>query len=304
MTAHGLQVLRAYEAAYSGSGTLIAHAHRRLTTVLQSAQRIPFDDSSRFVLFSDSHRGNNGRIDAFAQNESLFLSALNHYYQGGYTYIEVGDGDELWKTWTFQDIRLAHGSVFDLMHRFDREGRLHLVLGNHDIRDKECRRVDKDGLVAHEAWVLRHSKTGQEILVVHGHQADLASDHLYRFSRLVVSQVWRRLQLLGLAGVTGKASHIWRLKKIEQTIFSWIKAHGQIVICGHTHRPMSAVHGAPPYFNTGSCVIPGLITGLEIQDGEVSLVSWSSTRQLLAAPRKLRALLISPASRTQTQRRR
>ena len=72
-------------------------AHRRLTEVFRRARRVPFNDSSRIVFFSDCHRGNNGKADDFAKNAELFLHALGHYYREGFTYIEVGDGDDLWK---------------------------------------------------------------------------------------------------------------------------------------------------------------------------------------------------------------
>jgi hypothetical protein len=64
---------------------------------------------------------------------------------------------------------------------------------------------------------------------------------------------------------------------------------------------MFAAHGAPPYFNTGSCVSPGYITGLEIQNGEIMPVKWFARsdvgqdgspnieRALMASPRKLRS---------------
>lgn len=77
------------------SDGLRARSDRRLTEVFGAAEHLIFDDSSRFVFFSDLHRGNNSRADAFAGNEDLFLQALSRYYREGFTYIEVGDGDEL-----------------------------------------------------------------------------------------------------------------------------------------------------------------------------------------------------------------
>ena len=62
---------------------LHAFTYRRLTEVFESAKQVPFDDSSRFIFFSDCHRGNNNRIDAFARNEELFLRVLTHYYDEG-----------------------------------------------------------------------------------------------------------------------------------------------------------------------------------------------------------------------------
>ena len=70
-----------------------------------------------------------------------------------------------------------------------------------------------------------------------------------------------------------------------------------MLIAGHTHRPRFPKKGSPPYFNDGSCVHPRCITGIEIQDGEISLIKWSLlarkggalyvTREVLAGPEAL-----------------
>jgi hypothetical protein len=65
---------------------------KRLTEVFRSSQEIPFDDGSKFILFSDCHRSNNSWADDFANNQSLFFFALQHYFKDGFTYIELGDG--------------------------------------------------------------------------------------------------------------------------------------------------------------------------------------------------------------------
>jgi len=173
-------------------------------------------------------------------------------------------------------------------------------VGNHDIQDGRRHRVEKDGLIAHEGLVLRHSRNRQQIFVVHGHQVDFKSDRLYAMGRLVARHVWRRLQLLGVGSGPSRAHDTRNRGMIQRRIIAWLQANRQIVICGHTHRPMCAAYGAPPYFNTGSCVYSGYITGLEIRDGEITLVMWSAKpgmrhrealrieRQLLARPRRLR----------------
>ena len=276
-------------------------AHRRLTEVFEAAERVPFDDSSRFVFFSDCHRGDNSRADGFARNEELFLHALNHYYREGFTYIEVGDGDELWKNRRFSAIRRAHGRIFDLLHQFDRQSRLHLIVGNHDIQGNQRNRVEKDGIIAHEGVILHHCRTGQQILVVHGHQVDFKSDRLHAVGRFAARYFWRRLQLLGLGSGPSRAYDSQNREKIRRRVIEWLQANRRIVICGHTHRPMCAAYGTPPYFNTGSCVYSGYITGLEIQNGEIALVKWSARpearqkrgtqrieREPMAPPRKLR----------------
>ena len=47
-----------------------------------------------------------------------------------------------------------------------------------------------------------------------------------------------------------------------------------ILITGHTHRPMAGSKEVP-YFNTGSCVHPAGITGIEIEHRCITLVKWS-----------------------------
>ena len=271
-------------------------AYHRLDAVFMIAPTVFFDDTTRLVFFSDTHRGDNSRLDAFSANETLFLHALQHYYQNGFTYIEVGDGDELWKNHHFHTIRAAHSQVFEWLHRFDGQQRLHLLFGNHDISGSKCQQVHKDGLLAREGLILQHRRTGQQIFVTHGHQADLKSDICYPLSRMAVRRVWRRLQAWRLAPVASPNAEERVPRSFERYLMEWSARNSRALICGHTHRITSAVYGETPYFNTGHCVTPGVITGLEIQNGEIGLVRWQATperalpfhREVLHTPCKLK----------------
>lgn len=251
-------------------------ATARLNEAFRSAKVVPFDDSSRFIFFSDCHRGDNSRADSFVRNKELYLYALTHYYRAGFTYVEVGDGDELWKNRKFSDIQRAHQGVFDLFHKFNQGHRLHLILGNHDLQDSRGQRLEKDGIPAHEGLILRHTRTGQRIFVVHGHQADFVSDRLAVMGRLLVRHLWKPLQILGLIGTTSLEYDTRKRGKIEQRLIEWVEDNQLITICGHTHRPTLTCNGAAPYFNAGSCIYPGYITGLELQDGQLMLVKWTA----------------------------
>jgi hypothetical protein len=61
------------------------YASERLTDVFESAEEIPFDDSSKLVFFSDCHRGDNSWSDDLAHNQTLFWYALKRYYEDGFT---------------------------------------------------------------------------------------------------------------------------------------------------------------------------------------------------------------------------
>lgn len=288
---------------------------KRLTNVFQSAQEISFDDTSKFILFSDCHRGDNGWADDFADNQNLFFHALNHYYKFGFTYIENGDGDELWENRKFETIKNAYSHIFWLLKKYYEENRFYLIYGNHNNVLKNLKYVKKklfnfinettddterlfDGIEVHEGLVLKHSITGKKIFLVHGHQGDFWTDYLWWVSRCLVRYLWRYLQLLGIHDITSPAQNNKKRKKIERWLIEWVKENNQMVIAGHTHRPrFPKKDDELPYYNDGSCVHPRCITGIEIEHGEISLIKWDIepndegalyvTRKLLAGPRKL-----------------
>ena len=69
---------------YNRLGEVSMNLFKHLSQVFESANRIPFDDSSRIILMSDCHRGAGSQADEFYKNENLYISALNHYYNEGY----------------------------------------------------------------------------------------------------------------------------------------------------------------------------------------------------------------------------
>lgn len=266
------------ELSWSNTKTAVSrprHFAHPLTIAFRTATRIPFDQNSRFILFSDCHRGDGSPPDAFVPNESLFLHALRYYNQQQFSYIEVGDGDDLWKHPRFCEIRQAHSAVFDLFHQFFDDNRLHLLFGNHDLPGGSSLK-DKDGIPTQESLVLHHTQTGQEIFITHGHQVDSVNGRFALLSRLFVRHIWQRLQHTNTHWV--KKLYNWSVHhglSLERVIIAWAQKHQQIVICGHTHIPH---FNHTLYFNTGSCVQPGELTGLEIQGGQITQVKWQNGR--------------------------
>ncbi len=266
--------------------------HARLTEVLRQAPEITFDDDSRIVLFGDLHRGDNSWADDSVQNQMLTFYAYLHYFERGYTYIEVGDGDELLETPDFALIKRAHSHLYWLLSRFYAAGRLQLVYGNHNIylRDPDWVRrelatyydeVSKEdrplfpGITVHEALLLHHEETGKRIFVVHGHQGDLFSDTLWWFSQWIVRLVWKPLQLLGMRDPTSPAQNFTKRNRVERRLLSWVEQHRQPLLVGHTHRPVFPDDDELAYYNVGSGVHPRCITGIEIEKGEILLIKWS-----------------------------
>lgn len=287
---------------------------KRLSEVFNTAERITLDKNSKLIFFSDIHRGDNSWADEFARNRTIFYHALHYYLDEGYTYIEVGDGDELSKNDNFDRIRNAHQEIFALMKAFYDNGRLYMLFGNHDIARRDPSIVQKslfsywngednqqkvlfEGIRVHEGLVLRDRDTGKEIFIVHGHQGDFMNDTLGLVSQLLLRKLWRPLQLYGFQDPTRAATNNEMRIKVEEKIIDWIITNQQPTLCGHTHRPNLPVNGGPPYFNTGSCVHPRWITGIEIINHQIMLVRWMVNsdklgilrveRDILAGPRKL-----------------
>ncbi len=264
----------------------------RLSRAYNNARIVTFNKSDKFILFSDCHRGDNSFADDFANNRNIYFHALQYYFQHGFTYCELGDGDELWENVHFESIFEAHKNVYKLLREFHLQQRLYMLWGNHDMVYKDDAYVqknlgsyyepidetDKDllkGITYHEGLVLKYNETGQEVFLTHGHQADWWNYSFWRLGRFLVRVLWKPLQVWGIADPTSPAKNYKNLIKVERRIKKWILQHElKITIVGHTHRPRFPEPGDIPLFNDGSCVHPRSITGLEIEEGAISLIKW------------------------------
>ena len=288
---------------------------KRLDNAYKKAKIIDFDDSSKFILFSDCHRGDNSFADDFANNRNIYFHALRHYYAEGFEYCEIGDGDELWENISFEPIFEAHKNVYKLMQLFHKENELHMIWGNHDMVYRNPKYVEKHlytyfdkklgidvdlfpGIEYHEGIVLKHRATEQEVFLTHGHQADWWNYLFWKWSRFMVRVLWKPLNVMGIADPTSPAKNYKELIKVERRTKKWIAENNNLItIVGHTHRPRFPEPGDIAFFNDGSCVHPRSITGIEIENGEISLIKWhidtnddgvlQIVRVLLEGPRKL-----------------
>ncbi len=67
---------------------------------------------TKYIVFSDCHRGDDSAGDEFAPNSLIFKCALEYYLGAGFTSIELGDAEELWEVNNFeQDIHHPHLSL-------------------------------------------------------------------------------------------------------------------------------------------------------------------------------------------------
>ena len=87
----------------------------RLEQAYREAECIWIDRASRIVCMSDCHRGVGNRGDNFLPNRNIFLAALQYYYDCGFSYMELGDGDELWENKGLSRIVDYHSDIFLLL---------------------------------------------------------------------------------------------------------------------------------------------------------------------------------------------
>lgn len=264
---------------------------KRLTEAYNNAKIEYFDKNSKFVFFSDIHRGDDSISDEFTRNQNVFLHALNYYYKQDYVYVEAGDGDELWEYPQFKHIRLAHTDIFIVLKKFFDAKRFILLYGNHNIYLKSQRFVSENyyefydeynqehvelfkGITPYEALVLKDKETGQEIFTVHGHQGDFMNDQGWFLSMLLLRYFWRFAHLVGFENPSSPARNLYKRHKVEKAYSKWIEKHKIMLICGHTHRPKFPKNNELPYFNTGCCIHTRGISGIEISNSEIIMVDW------------------------------
>lgn len=288
---------------------------KRLTDTYNRSKTLPLNNKSKYVIMSDCHRGSGDRSDNFLPNTNLFTAALTHYYNRGFCYIELGDGDELWENQTMKQIIEVHNSTFRLLSKFYQDNRFYMIYGNHDMQKKNkkylCDHCDKyyceelkeycdlfPELDVYEGLILYNDCNQDKIFLTHGHQGDFINDTGWKLGRFLVRYLWRRLELLGINDPTRTSINPKKKNKIERKLMEWSSQNNQMLIAGHTHRPSFPKIGEIMYFNDGSCVQPSSITAIEIENGSIALVKWRIMtredaslyvgRELLAGPVSLR----------------
>lgn len=297
----------------------------RLNKTFEGAKRLPLNKDTKYVLFSDCHRGSGTSNDNFLKNRNLYYAALQYYYKSGFTYIELGDGDELWENRHMKQIIEAHESVFALLSCFHKTGRLYLIYGNHDIVKKDkhytvkncntypCCCGNSPFLNNRPLWpnicfypgIILENRVcpGNNLYLTHGHQADLLNSSLWRLSRFLVRYLWKPLEHYGVLDPTSAAKNYTRKLKTERRLQTYAIKNDILLITGHTHRPTLSENELH-YCNCGSCVHPYSITCLEVAHLTITLVKWTLavrpdnslyvTREILSGPASLMHSIIAP----------
>ncbi|MCX5819809.1 MAG: metallophosphoesterase [Deltaproteobacteria bacterium] len=259
---------------------------------LEHVRRLTLTPGMKLVCLSDMHRGDGSGADDFAQNSLIYRCALEHYLETGFTYIELGDAEELWENDNFDQIYITHTSVYELLAKFHdldpAKTRYLKVWGNHDLYWKDNEAVYRTlfpGIEIYEGIILNNT-----ILLIHGHQADTkCSGEIAVFSKFFVHNFWPDLQRCGVKDPTRAALNPGLCNEVDKRLHEWANRNDQgiaAIIAGHTHRAVFEnlslterrymeskiktdgvkIKNQPDrsYYNTGSCVHSLCITGIEI----------------------------------------
>ena len=265
---------------------------------------LPFD--SKFVIFSDQHKGARNGADDFALAEPNYLAALDHYDHQRYHLILLGDSEELWEN-TLVQIKKYNRATFASEGRFLQRHALTKIFGNHDLdweinpmAASELRQIYGGDLIALEGIMLQGELSGRriEIFCTHGHQGDAQSDGNL-FSKFFVSNIWAPLQAYLRINPNTPAYNQTLKTAHNGMMYEWSSKQSNLfLITGHTHQPVfeSLTHFEriqrsedpsgksfenikPSYFNTGCCCYDdGDITGIEISEGEIRLIKWTGKK--------------------------
>lgn len=261
----------------------------KLDTLYSKSPKIKINDQTKIVIMSDCHRGAGNNYDNFVKNKNIYKAALNYYDKQQFTYIELGDGDDMWEVKNYQDIIEEHIDSFLLLKKFKEKNKLYMIYGNHDkckknpniLKDyfytyynKETKQKEDllNNLEVYESLVLEYKN--KSLFLIHGHQVDFLNNNLWLLSRFLVRNVWRNLEKIGIKDPTSAAKNYRVTKKTEKKLKKWSTKKNIILVAGHTHRAIFPEKGESLYFNDGSCVHPDGITCLEIENGHITLVKW------------------------------
>ncbi|OOQ61491.1 metallophosphoesterase [Mucilaginibacter pedocola] len=200
----------------------------------------------KFIILSDQHKGARDGADMFANCERAYLAALTHYYKNGFTYINLGDSEELWEN-TFLTVKKHNKATFEQEKLFIDADRFIKIFGNHDLywgndplAMASLLQIYGKAIRIYEGVILQGTVNHKQlaIFMTHGHQGDAQSDGNW-FSKWFVSDIWGPLQ--GYLGINPNTPAFNNQMKTDHNriMYEWSsKRKDMLLITGHTHQPV------------------------------------------------------------------
>jgi hypothetical protein len=220
---------------------------RALDRVLRYARRennIQLDSDSRYIIFSDHHKGARDAADDFQPCEKTYQAALDYYFNKDFSLVLLGDVEELWEN-PVQPVMDSYKNIFISEQRFYPD-RYFRIVGNHDDTWNDPDAVTRylepyypniqplNGLV----FEFDNSRLFGEIFLAHGHQGTLDSDYLSGLPPRVLP-IYRQVQNTFRIGSTTPATDDYLRGEHDTQLYRWATQNKRLMlIAGHTHRPV------------------------------------------------------------------
>lgn len=206
------------------------------------------DPSVPFIIFSDQHKGARNGADDFIQAERNYLEALAHYDTAGFSFIALGDSEELWEN-TLSQVKKYNQQTFEAEKKFLRRKAFYKILGNHDLywgndplAPWELKKIYGEEVKIHEGLILEMENTEGvlQVFCTHGHQGDRQSDGNW-FSKFFVARIWAPFQAYLRINPNTTAYDSEKKTLHNEIMYEWSSTRRDMVlITGHTHQPVFA----------------------------------------------------------------
>lgn len=205
-------------------------------------------EKARYVVFSDQHKGGRDAADDFLPAEDNYVKALGWYYGEGYTYINLGDCEELWENTPATVIERNRLSLLEEA-KFLQKERYYRIFGNHDLewnylipRNQFLKPIFGEGLKIYEGLLLElpYGNETYRILFTHGHQGDQHSDG-NAFSKWFVAAIWTPIQRFLDIRINTVSDSFDLVDQHNIVLYEWtLQQANTILVTGHTHKPVFA----------------------------------------------------------------
>jgi predicted phosphodiesterase len=208
---------------------------------------IPFNEKKdKFIIFSDQHKGARDSADVFARSAKNYLAALDYYDREMFTYINLGDSEELWGN-MFLSVKKHNKATFENEKRFIKRNAFVKIFGNHDLYwDNDplaavsLMQIYGEAIPIYEGVILQGEVNNKtiSIFMTHGHQGDLQSDGNW-FSKWFVSNIWGPLQAFAAVNPNTPANNQQLKTDHNRLMYEGVsKRTNTLLITGHTHQPV------------------------------------------------------------------
>ena len=208
---------------------------------------VPFEEQSgKFIIFSDQHKGARDGADDFAMAEPNYLAALDYYNTNNFFFISLGDNEELWEN-TLAQVKKYNTKTFEAERKFIDRNAFIKVFGNHDLfwqndpfAALQLKSIYGTEVKIYEGVILpvNIGNKSLNIFCTHGHQGDAQSDGNW-FSKFFVARIWGPLQGYLRINPNTPAYNNQEKTLHNDIMYKWSAQHDDILlVTGHTHQPV------------------------------------------------------------------